>query len=195
MEPTTLYYTFSTIPQVIAAATAILAAFMFVRLNSIKDLLVGDGKALLDRYHKGEYKEYDIENLYIGRLNDAINRKTINQIKEVLNIFREKEIEKDFTPQNRPTGFQYVYDRFCSTEKHYKKIFRMATIAVIISILSILISIVCLSLVDYIKSSECLSCFCLLLNIIVFIVAISFILTVVIKSMKTDTLHENLNTR
>jgi hypothetical protein len=135
MDADTLYYTLSTIPQVIAASTAILAAFTFVRLNTMKDLLIGDGKSVIDRYHKGEYKDFNVKGLYIDRLNDAINRRTIIGIKEVIDEFRAKEIGKNLTKQERPTGFQFVYDRFCSTENRYKKMITWTILAVSVSVL------------------------------------------------------------
>jgi hypothetical protein len=45
MTDTTLYYFFSTISQVLAAISALLAVFTQFKISEIKDFLIGDGKA------------------------------------------------------------------------------------------------------------------------------------------------------
>ncbi len=43
IDSNTLYYTFSTIPQVLGALVALLAAFVHFRIIRLQDYLIGDG--------------------------------------------------------------------------------------------------------------------------------------------------------
>ena len=54
MDVNTFYYTLSTIPQVVAAICAILPVFLFRRLESLENHLIGDGKSVYDRSKAGE---------------------------------------------------------------------------------------------------------------------------------------------
>lgn len=49
-DATTLYYVFSTIPQVLAAVVAFIGAFVIVRIQDLNTYLIGDGQSALNRW-------------------------------------------------------------------------------------------------------------------------------------------------
>lgn len=93
MKETTLYYTLSTIPQILAATSAVLAAFIHFRLTTVHNILVGDGKATLDRSDKREIG-YILDDGLKDRLRDGIHRKSIGEIKEILAKLKDIEIQE-----------------------------------------------------------------------------------------------------
>ena len=112
----TLYYTLSAIPQVLAATTAVVGAFMFYRMGRLHKLLVGDGMATYNRRYEEVYKEI-LSAKYAMRLGDGIARESISEIKEVLKLLSDFEVGQKISLAARPTGFQYVYNqRFCIAE-------------------------------------------------------------------------------
>ncbi len=46
-EATTLYYFFSTLAQVLAAITALVAVLVHFRISALRDFLIGDGESVL----------------------------------------------------------------------------------------------------------------------------------------------------
>jgi len=200
MDKNTLYYTLSTIPQVIAAISAILAVFLFRRLESIKNLLIGDCRSILNRSNKGEYdfllnmesSDRHDKNKQDLRLKDGISRKNHMEVKKVVLFYsnQEKKAEQKGITINKETGLQYVFGKFCKTEKLYNDLIKLSIVTLLVSILSILLSVICLSYADMIFSN-CKSDLVILTNLILFIVAIFLTVCVVIKSFKKDTPHES----
>jgi len=192
MDTNTLYYTFSTIPQILAAAIAILAAFMHFRLISIKDLLIGDGKSAQDRLGQ---KGYILNDKYSDRLRDGINRKSIGEVKEVLNKLAKTEKEENYTKNNRPTGLQYLYeDRFCRTERHYNFLRISSLITFGVVSFTLIISLICLSQVDCLIQMDNYI-FWTNLNIGLFCLSIGLIFFLVIISSLQNTTYENIKKR
>jgi hypothetical protein len=180
MDKQTLYYTLSTIPQVLAATSAIIGAFMFYRFSRITDFLIGDGQAAYDRALRGEpgYGELDIK--YKKRLQDAISRKNIYEIGDVLRILRDeevkadKEVEAGFAKKQRETGLRHIYeDRFLVTKKYYDSLKLWTKIIIGVSIFTILLSVISLSYIDFIIQCNDL------LNIAMIVTVISFLITIV----------------
>jgi hypothetical protein len=89
-EPDTFYYTVSTIPQILAATSAIIGVFLFYRLDKIQKFLVGDGKAILERSNS-EISEESLNHHYKSRLIDAVHRENFPEIKEVLKYLSDSE--------------------------------------------------------------------------------------------------------
>lgn len=190
----TLYYTFSTIPQILAATTAILAAFIHFRLLSIKELLIGDGISALDRY-KSKEDGYSLEEDYASRLRDGINRKSIAEIKEVLKILCEKEKGLGRNKNTNPTGFHYLYeDRFCPTESKYRKLILYSLIIIAIKIFTIIFATICLTQVDSILFSDC-NWLLLYMNQGLLILSLLLTLFLVIMSFSFNTPYEDLKKR
>jgi membrane glycosyltransferase len=195
MNPNTLYYTLSAMPQVIGAIGAILATFTFFRIANLREYLVGDGKSVLNRWDETGYCFPDPqENLrQKKRLIDAIARRSIPEIKNV--IFRLQEIEKKegFTKKDRPTGLQYVYeDRFCGTERHIINLRRWILFVVALTFVTIIVSIVSLALTDNIISatSSDLKYWVLGLNVFLFIVSLICSFYLMLLGFSEKTVHE-----
>lgn len=71
MMETNLYYTFSTIPQTLAGAIALLGAFLLYRLQSIKIDIEEKAEVLFNNYSNERWKE--LREIYIdGRYSDFI---------------------------------------------------------------------------------------------------------------------------
>jgi hypothetical protein len=192
MDNSTLYYTLSTIPQILAATSAILAAFIHFRLSTIHNFLVGDGKSALNRL--GE-TGYELEKKESDRLRDGVNRKSIAEIKEILEVLKEKEISDGFEKSIRPTGLQYLFeDRFCPTEKHYNKLQKYAIYVIGFSLFSIICSLVSLSQVDCIIVNNFQS-YILIINTILLILSIIFSFILVIISFRKKTIYEDIKKR
>lgn len=192
-EPTEYYYTLSAIPQILAAMSAVVGAFIFYRLSVIKNLLIGDGKSVLARKNHKLYKEV-LDDILSHRIVDAVNRENIIEIKEVLSKLSENE-KKLYPLSERPKGFQYVYnDRFCVAEAAYNniKFYGIATLA--FNIITIIISIILLRCAPSVINS----CFYnTIFNSIVILFVICCILSLfaVIYSNYQKTIYEDLDKR
>ena len=192
MEPTTFYYTLSTIPQILAALTAVLAVFLFRRFELLETNLWGLGKSIYDRSKAEEYnflfpnnlKEKNKQDL---RLRDAINKKSFAGIKTVIEFFKNAETtaEKNRIPVNKDKGLTFVYFQYCAIENKIKELKKWSKFSLAFSIIGILLSVICLSLTDIIFK-HCLSIFILIINLIVFIISLIFILYVVFISFKSE---------
>lgn len=195
MDKNTFYYTLSTMPQIVAAVSAILAVFLFRRLETLKNILIGDGVSILDRSGLGEYDflfENDAEanrerRKQDLRLRDGVSRKNIREVKSVIEFYsnQEKKGEKSGLPINKVTGLQHVCGKCYKTEELYNNIISFAKVTFIVSIISILLSVTCLSFADFIFSM-CATDITLMINLIIFIPAILMVVVVVIKSFKEN---------
>lgn len=135
MNINTFYYTLSTIPQIVAAISAILAVFLFRRLETLKNILIGYGQSVYDRSEDNEYDFMFQNNNYDKitqdlRLRDAVHRKNISEVKQVIEFYKnhENQSEEKGITINKETGLRHVYDEFCKTEQHYFKIKRFAKV-------------------------------------------------------------------
>jgi len=150
MEPNTLYYTFSAIPQVLGTIAAIMAAFTHFRISALKQYLIGDGQSVLNRWGRSGYALPDPEQdgRQKRRLEDAIARNNVAEVKHVLYLLRNNEREQGITRKERPTGLQYVYEKFCRTEDHIRDLRRWTVCAIAVSFFTITVSILSLGLTD-----------------------------------------------
>ncbi|HZW63901.1 MAG TPA: hypothetical protein VFF15_09690 [Flavobacteriaceae bacterium] len=168
MNDDTLYYTLSTIPQVLAAFMAIAIAFLFFRIAQIKDFLIGDGITSYDRIKLNEPGHSELGDKYNDRLRDAISRKNIDEIDEILRMLKDKEIEQGYNLINRPNGLQYNYDsRFVPTKNFMSRVLKWTICLLILSTISILASLISLGAFDQIKKCGTLELF-LWSNVILF---------------------------
>jgi hypothetical protein len=156
MQPTTLYYLFSTIAQSVAAIAAVLSAFIVFRIQSLRRTLVGHGQSALNRcgdsgYHFPGTSEND---RYKKRLQDAIARDSIPEIKDVIRRLADLEKEEGFTREDRPGGLQNLYmDRFCPAEDRIGQLRRGTLRLVGISFIAILFSVVALVFTETVAES------------------------------------------
>ncbi len=168
-----LYYSFSTIAQVLAATTALSGAFAFFRINKVNELLVGTGQVVYDRlgekgyeFRRGEEKKYK------DRLRDALNRKNIGGIREVIKVLRDIEIDKGETVESRPKGVQVTYTLcFEDGESYLKRLRKRTYWTIMISFLAIWVSTLSLSFVGQLDCSN-LTIWISAVNQILFIVAL-----------------------
>jgi len=191
MNINTFYYTLSTIPQIVAAISAILAVFLFRRLETLKNILIGYGQSVYDRSKDKEYDFMFQNNNHQKitqdlRLRDAVHRKNIREVKLVIKFYKNQENkseEKGITI-NKETGLRHVYDEFCRTEQLYIKIKHFAKVTFIISTTSLLLSVFSLSFADYLFTnygSKILN-----INLILFFLAIILSAIVVFIGLKEE---------
>lgn len=142
----TLHYTFSTIPQVLSALVAIMAAFVHFRLLRLQDYLVGDGQSVINRWNEEGYKLSHKEK---NRMVDAVARRNIYEIEAITKSLCKREKEEGYTIADLPTGLQYLYEvRFRGTKQLIRKIKSRMMVTAGIAIFSISLSLCCLALVD-----------------------------------------------
>ena len=157
----TLLYSFSTIAQVLAALTALTGIFLFYRIEGINNLLIGQGIAILkgqrtkiDNKVQGEPLLTEIE---YCRLRDAIDRKNIYGIEEILLVLTNQEFETGITE----TGYvNNVYKNFRNT-KEFLKTSKIGTIVnICVLIIPLILSIVNINQIPEIllKSNEVQNC-------------------------------------
>jgi len=86
IDSDTLYYTFSTIPQVLAALIAVLAAFVHFKIVRLQEYIIGNAKSLYENWDKYDYwfKDNERGDRTKEQLADAINRKSIYDIEYVI---------------------------------------------------------------------------------------------------------------
>lgn len=192
MTDNTLYYLFSTIPQILVAVVALVGVFVFYRDSQLKEFLVGEGKAALTRIQRKE-KGYVLNDFYINRLSDSIDRKNVHEIGKVLEILKNKEIEEGFTKEERPTGLQYVYeDRFMDTRNRLNKLKKQTKFFIIFSIIEISVSLVMISLVDQIKNKDGWMMFSYVFVLLfLFILTLIYSVVLTMNGLKEDSSYEN----
>lgn len=191
----TLYYTFSAIPQVLGAIAAVIAAFIHFRIANLREYLIGDGKSVLHRWGNHGYKLDDQhENQkQEKRLRDAIDRKSIPGIKDIILLLRDNEINQGYTKLDRPTGLQYLYeDRFCPTDCHIKMLNIITVVFIAFSFFTIIVSIVSLAMTASIDSitHHNLMCWILWGNVILFIASLIFAFSVICIGLVRKSVHE-----
>lgn len=156
MDPTTLYYTLSTIPQVIGAIAAIVAAFTHFRIEGLRQYLVGDGRSVLNRWGDIGYVFLEpAENeRQRKRLIDAVDRQSVPEIKNVIFALQNIEKTQGYSKKDRPTGLQYLFeDRFCGTEAHIARLKRSTWHVIAFSFASVFLSVLSLAVTDIIVSA------------------------------------------
>ena len=175
MSNTTLYYLFSTIAQTLAAISALLAVFTHFKINEIKEFLVGDGKAVFERM-KLEEDGHVLPNnndKFLNRLRDAIGRKSIHGIFEVIELLAKYEKQQGKDEQTNPRGLQYLEKRFIGRVNQISKIKTLTKTSILIAFFAIFISIVALIFVEQII------CNCYLNTITIFLTLIATIFSMI----------------
>lgn len=187
MESNDLYYSLSTIAQVLAATTALVGAFSFFRINRVFDFLIGTGKAVFDR---AEEKGYDLDKKYKDRLRDSISRKDVSGIKEVIKFLSEKEAEQGHTKKTKPRGLQFLYeDWFCTTARYLRTLNQRTKWAVISSLGSIVASTVSLAFIGSLSCTGWQSVI-LISNQLLFVVAMFLTFRLLYHGLITKTAFE-----
>jgi hypothetical protein len=188
MEADTLYYTFSTIPQVLGALVAILAAFVHFRIIRLQEYLIGDGKAAINRWQTLGFRLSEKQK---KRLIDAVDRKNIYEIKDVLRKLSDKEKREGLTKIDRPTGQQYVYeDRFCGTFNRIKTLKISTIIASGFAIFTITSSLICLSLIDQIIKGCSTTHLTIIINLSLSVITLAISFYILYMGLTDNTKHE-----
>ena len=191
MSLETIHYILSAMAQVLAAIAAVLAAFLFFRLSEIKKLLIGDGRSAVRR--KGTEGYNYLKGLLFDRLNDAVERESIDEIKEVFIELANHEKEEGLTKQDRPTGFQYLLEaRFDKTRSFFTKIKVYSLLSETFILLVIIFHIIILYFSDTLFTDNLLYWFDW--TLILFAMSIVNTIILVIFSFKR-TIHENIKER
>lgn len=194
MNEHTRYYTLSTIPQILAATSAVLGAFIHFRLITIHNILIWDGEAILKRVKLKE-KGYNLDKIQKGRLRDAIYRRSISEIKEILGKLKNKEIDAKYTKATRPTGLIYLFeDRFCPAEKQYSDLKKYSMRIIWFCLTTIIIAVISLSLIDHLNTNILKNIF-LYTNVGLFILSIILSFILVRYSNINNTTQENTKKR
>jgi len=160
----TLYYFFSTLAQVIAAATALIAVLVHFRISALRDFLIGDGESVLIRKNNNEQGYELLSKTNKDRLQDAVYRKDISGIKKILNelaIFEEdKNVDKDHH------GFQWLYNYYVKTENQINEMAKISKYAFIFALITCLYSVIAILFIDVAINNLCFQIFLIGLNII-----------------------------
>lgn len=152
MTSSTLYYLFSTVAQVMAAISALLAIFIQFKLTDIKVFLLGDGKATFERLSNKE-PGYDLEigyKKYHDRLRDALVRESIKGIQEVIEVLAKNESDKGRSIDTNPRGLQYLEKRFKERISQMNKIKFMTKMSIVFSFITIFVSVISIIFVEQI---------------------------------------------
>ncbi len=154
-----MYYTLSTIPQVLSATSAVTCAVVFYRIAGLRELLVGDGQRVLNRWGQVGYGFPEIpeeDRLQKERLEAAVARKNIYEIQDVIRRLSEREKIQGFTKEetSRPKGLQYSFENmFSALQQHLTDLKKWTYWAFGFSFITIILSIICLAEADRILTT------------------------------------------
>jgi hypothetical protein len=154
MQANSLYYYFSTAAQVLAAISALLAVFTQFKISEIKDFLIGDGIATLERMRlqeAGYHLETDAKK-HTDHLRDSVGRKSIMGILEVLEVLSKHERESGKTLVSHPRGLQHLEKRFKANLSQLHKIQSLTKNSILLAFVAIFISVVSLVFVEDLKN-------------------------------------------
>jgi hypothetical protein len=183
MSPSTLYYLFSTVAQVLAATSALLAVIVQFKINEIKEFLVGDGISTLERMNNKE-KGYDLDvnyKKYHDRLRDSVSRKSLIGILEVITVLSDAAQKRNETLKSNPRGLHYLELRYRQRLDQISKIKFYTKTSIASSFATIIASIILLSLVDVLNDHSTVSWF---LIVFIIVATISCVLTTILGIFK-----------
>ncbi len=190
MEPTSLYYFFSTIAQVLAAISALLAIFTQFKISEITTFLVGDGEATYNRMMNKE-EGYRLPGIFFDkkfadRLRDAIARKSILGILEAISALADEEKEEGKNETTNPRGTQFLKRRFEKKQTQISDLRTLTKNSISIAFIAIFISITSLLFVQYLSANCFITWILILLILTLTIISMYFTIRGVYKGL-TDT--------
>jgi len=160
----TLYYFFSTLAQVIAAATALIAVLVHFRISALRDFLIGDGESVLIRKKNKEQGYELLSETNKDRLQDAVYRKDISGIKEILNELATLEKDKNVNKDHH--GFQWLSHYYDKTENQINEMSKISKYAFIFALITSFYSVIAILFIDISMNSLCFQIVLISLNII-----------------------------
>ncbi len=194
-----LLYSLSTIPQVLAATSAIMVIFVQYRFGKLTDILIGDGKAALERFNDyiRDLEKRKAERLQ-KRLRDSVFRKNIYGVQDVLNQLTNIEAKHikqgKVKKEDVPTGLsRHVYPKFIKTLDKYQNIKKWTISTIAFSLLTMIISILFLITLETLPNNICsIYTSIVILSITCGLFIISLISSYILlrKGLSENTLHE-----
>ena len=183
---TTLYYFFSTIAQVIAAAVALIAVLVHFRISALREFLIGAGKSILNG--KTENREgYEIlNNKYHNRLMDSVSRNDIGGIKDVLKCLSDIE-KKDCTIEVRPKGFHWLLNQFEITENQIDKMLKTSKRSFVFALITSGYSILAILFVELVINNMCGQIILIGIDIILLVICGTYLIIGIHLSFKNFT--------
>jgi len=187
----TIYYFTSTIAQVLAATSALLAIFIQFRINEVKKFLIGEGSSVYRR-KLDNHKGYEIlGKLHIFRLSDSIGREDIDGIEEIIKVLRDNEINEGYTIETRQTGFQVLYDRFINNKVYLKELRNTIKKPIFLSLITITLSISIILFTDVLKDYKILTLVILISLLVITILSIYFTFIGITEGLRDRNLKNN----
>lgn len=158
MQATSLYYYFSSVAQVLAAISALLAVFTQFKISEIKDFLIGDGLATLERMklHETGYDLVTDFKKYSDRLRDSVGRKSIMGVLEVLEVLAKNEKEAGRTIESNPRGLQFLERRFKDNLTQLYSIQTLTKKSIVLAFIAIFIALISLVFVEHLVNHNIL---------------------------------------
>lgn len=175
-NPTTLYYFFSTLAQVIAALVALVAVLVHFRISVLRDFLVGDGDAIIYRKERIEAGYEILSNLMLQRLKDAVRRNDIIGIKNVIRELAGKESEAGYTLETRPNGFQRLLLNFENTESQINEMSNLSKLAFLFALSTAFISVITILFVDFVSNCDLYQIVIIGINLILLVICLYYIM-------------------
>ncbi|NOX55393.1 MAG: hypothetical protein GXP27_13335, partial [Planctomycetes bacterium] len=150
------------------------------------------GRAALNRWGDCGYEFSDKnQNAFQrNRLRDAVDRRSIPEIKHVLMLLRDAEVKEGYTKRDRPTGLQYVYERFCGTETQIARIRSCTVVLVALSCIVIMASVLPLAAADYVLAQSWLAYISVWVNAIILLVILGCTFYLLVQSVIRRPPHE-----
>ena len=174
-----IYYTFSTIPQVLGAAIALLGVFCIYKIEQINSRLKGIGNAILIEFERSDYnyqKVYNEDQFLISRLKKSIERSDQIKLKET--------IDKIVSILNTDSFKKEIKLEFERIEKQKLQLISQTKNAVLWSAITIILSVLILPFANLI--STCISIGLFTIGLILFAFSVSITVKVVYNALKMD---------
>lgn len=193
----TLYYTLSTIPQVIAALIALTGVFIALRVEALHKRIMGFGYRVLDTWESME-KDMSKHPVYMSIYSGPKGQQRLNRLSGSIRTDHEDylieqiedaaKIEKDQVGHRISTipekGFNNLLDRIKSIKEQKKELVKSVKRLFIISGIGILTPLICLPFVHLICCSGVMSYSILLINLIVGVIVIFRITKMIVGSIE-----------
>jgi hypothetical protein len=167
-----IYYTFSTIPQVLAALIALVGVFVIFKIQILNKELLGFGKAILDEFERCEKVREKVKQknkMLESRLKKSINRNDFDglgiQINEIAEILNTKSLSG-------------VAESYVKSKEFKENLIKKTKTESIFSIIVILMSVVILPFAKIISTN--LFCSILIFFIIMLLFGLSLFLIIII---------------
>jgi hypothetical protein len=203
----TLLYTFSTIPQIVAAMLALTAVFVMFRIDILHKRIMGFGQRILDEYNSLQETEnddpiYDIafndilegrkrKSRFQGAIRTDAEKYLIQQIKEIADL-ELKLVSQNIYMEIPSKGFNTQLRRVTEIADRKSELIVKMKRLVFISIISIVFPLICLMFVPMICKYMNWSIGLLVLNYILTCIAVIYT-GILVRNSIFDSEYEQLD--